>query len=619
MAESIRMDSQYKFRKNTDVLFEKEISQIKLNGFLNKAISFVEKHQSLNKDLWKIFVDVFRTKPDSDGERWRGEYFGKMMRGACFLYKVTGNAELFEVLKSAVIDLLSTQEESGRISSYKQSCEFLGWDMWSRKYVLLGLEYFVEISKDKELNERITNALIKHADYILNKVGEENNKIDILDTSSAWGCVNSCTILEPMIKLYAITGLKRYLDFSEYIIKSGGCKLGSLIDMAYKNEVSVYEYPTTKAYEMMSFFDGVAEYLSINEDSKLKTAFFNFTERIINDELSIIGSCGCTHELFDHTKVRQTTDDIEVMQETCVTVTVMKLFTRALELTGDSKYADLVERSYYNAMLGSLNLNQNDELYWGVEFEDQFDYTPTRAFVKKMKGLTFDSYSPLYKNARNRKTGGYNVIDDDKCYGCCTCIGALGIATLPLYSVMKNNNGLTINYYLDEELNLSVNEKEVFIKMETLYPFDKSIKISIKTDEPLTFDLALRIPSFVDYAIVDGVKVDKKGYYNINREFFNDTINVEFIYDLKINEINDKIALTYGNIVYAVDNRIDSIDKCATNDIKSYEFINKEFNAMSELKVKFSNDEEIKFINYSSSGSNWYRGTNKLTVFLDKE
>ena len=56
----------------------------------------------------------------------------------------------------------------------------------------------------------------------------------------------------------------------------------------------------------------------------------------MEEEISIIGCSGCTHELFDHTAVRQTQTDYEgIVQETCVTVTWMKFCMQLLTLTGD--------------------------------------------------------------------------------------------------------------------------------------------------------------------------------------------------------------------------------------------------------------------------------------------
>ena len=42
---------------------------------------FIQEHQLKDRSLWKKFVDVFRTRPDGEYEEWRGEFWGKMMRG----------------------------------------------------------------------------------------------------------------------------------------------------------------------------------------------------------------------------------------------------------------------------------------------------------------------------------------------------------------------------------------------------------------------------------------------------------------------------------------------------------------------------------------------------------
>ncbi|MDD4193409.1 MAG: glycoside hydrolase family 127 protein [Mangrovibacterium sp.] len=41
-------------------------------------------------------------------------------------------------------------------------------------------------------------------------------------------------------------------------------------------------------------------------------------------------------------------------QETCVTATWIKLSQQLLRLTGDARYADAIEQSYYNALLGAM-------------------------------------------------------------------------------------------------------------------------------------------------------------------------------------------------------------------------------------------------------------------------
>ena len=98
------------------------------------------------------------------------------------------------------------------------------------------------------------------------------------------------------------------------------------------------------------------EYAEVKNDKKWEQAAINYAYKILDTDFTVIGSAGCTHELFDHSTVRQanTTNEF-IMQETCVTVTLMKFFGRILKITGDSRFADAAERSFYNAYLGAEN------------------------------------------------------------------------------------------------------------------------------------------------------------------------------------------------------------------------------------------------------------------------
>ena len=62
------------------------------------------------------------------------------------MYSYTRNPKLYEVMAKTVNDLMDTADEYGRISTYAINHEFEAWDIWCRKYVLLGMEYFLEIS-----------------------------------------------------------------------------------------------------------------------------------------------------------------------------------------------------------------------------------------------------------------------------------------------------------------------------------------------------------------------------------------------------------------------------------------------------------------------------------------
>ena len=328
---------------------------MKLNGMADFAAKFFQEKQLKDEVLWKRFVDVFRSQPDGENAGWRGEYWGKMMRGATLIYRYTQDEVLYQVLTDSVRDMLTVAEEDGRVSSFTRECEFDAWDLWCRKYVILACEYYLDICRDECLKKEILTFICRCADCILAGIGNGEGQKPITRASRSWFGVNSSSILEPMVKLFRLTNEKKYFDFATYIVETGGAEGINIFELAYENKVYPYQYGVSKAYEMMSCFEGLLEYYYVTGKEKYKTAVINFTNAVIETELSVIGCSGITHELFDHTRTRQTVRQDDVMQETCVTVTWMKLCAKVLELTGDSKYADCMEQSFYNAYMGCLN------------------------------------------------------------------------------------------------------------------------------------------------------------------------------------------------------------------------------------------------------------------------
>ncbi len=167
--------------------------------------------------------------------------------------------------------------------------------------------------------------------------------------------------------------------------------------MALEDTTDPYQYPVTKAYEMMSCFEGLPEYYRVTGIEKYKTAVLNFARRVMKSDVSIIGCCGTTSGRFDHSSVRQTDSTYQgEMQETCVTVTWMKLCLQLLALTGDVSFAECFETSLYNAYLGSINTEN-------VLNENVFIELPA---AKVREVMPFDSYATLLGGARGRAIGG---------------------------------------------------------------------------------------------------------------------------------------------------------------------------------------------------------------------
>ncbi len=490
---------------------------LRFTGIADQTARFLEKEQLSDPTLWAKFVDIFRSQPDGENRGWRGEFWGKMMRGAALVYAYTQSQELYDILTDSVRDMMTTAEKDGRVSSYSRDTEFISWDLWGRKYVLLACEYYLEICQDEAFKREIIAFLCRAADHILAHIGPD--KKSILVASKSWFGLNSSSILEPIVRLYRLTGEKRYLDFASYIVNEGGALGINVFELAYENKLYPYQYGVSKAYEMMSCFEGLLEYYLVTGIEKYKTSVINFAHAVLDSEISIIGCSGVTHELFDHTRMRQTALPEDVVQETCVTVTWMKFCSRLLELTGDSRFADAMEQSFYNAYLGALNTEHRESTYVHEKFgQMNIDVIPSY--------LAFDSYSPLLPSRRGEKVGGNQLLPDHTYYGCCACIGSAGVGVFLSHAVIADDEGITCNFYESGTATLQVRGVAVTLTLTTDYPLSGDIRIDVQTERPVRFALKLRNPGWSKKA--------PTGYTVYEKEWTNETVTLHFDMPIEI-------------------------------------------------------------------------------------
>ena len=503
-------------RLNTDTLFANYNNEYKYEGAIEDAFNFIEKNHLIAPATWRRFVVQFREEDaDFDGG-WRGEYWGKMMRGACFVYSYSKNPELYEVLKDTVCDMMGAarENEDGRISTYGKSHEFCHWDIWSRKYVLLGMQYFYEICEDGALREKIVASMRTQVDAIMKFIGPASEgKKPITKATHHWRGLNSSSLLEPVVRLYSLTKEDKYLAFAKYIVDEGGTDVENFFRLAYENNIAPYQYPVTKAYEMTSCFEGLLEYYRIVGEEWHKTAVINFADRILETDFTVIGCCGCTHELFDHSTVRQAnTNNDPIMQETCVTVTLMKFFFQLHLLTGDSKYADAFEISLYNAYLGSINTENKVEPNLPKDHPDW-----------KFEPLPFDSYSPLTAGLRGTRIGGLKPMSDMHYYGCCACIGAAGIGLVPKMQAISRADGIVLNLFIPGTVKTTTpGGAPLTLTIDTEYPKGGEVTVKVDTDSDEEFTIYVRNPDWSKNTkiTVNGEKLRTgKGYTAVTRTF----------------------------------------------------------------------------------------------------
>ena len=588
--------NQYGRRGTTDAQITSLYSPCDYHGVMDRHARFLEENQLLTEEDWFLFIQQFKTSPDDEDNGWRGEYFGKMMRGACMTYQYTQNCVLYNLLTEVVQVMLTAQDDLGRFSSYSLGNEFHGWDLWARKYVMLGLLHYYEVCKSESLRSQIIDALTKHLDYIVRQIYDK--RVNLSSTSSHWNGINSASILEPVVRMYNLTGEKSYLNFAEYIVDFLCSRNADIFTLALENKLAPYQYPETKAYEIMSCFEGLLEYYRVTGIEKWKTAVINFVDAVAKNEITIIGCAGCMHELFDHALATQTdTRYTGIMQETCVTVTWMKLCNQLLMLTGESKYADYIEQSSYNALYGAINTEK-------APSKDNFPV---------------DSYSPLRLGTRGRVAGGYKTIAPNKYYGCCVAICAAGTALPLLTAVTKATDTIVFNYYE----NGTVCMDAFVLHIDTRYPADGHIRITFEKTGLSYRHLKLRIPAYAgsDTKIfVNGdhhceSSITPGSYLTISRQWADgDVIELKIDMAVRVHrpmgvdgnpESKNFLAITYGPLVLARDARIGEVGT-AINPAESVELtpytptIPCAFCAEADL-----NGQKISMMDYGSAGKTW--------------
>ncbi len=438
------------------------LHDIKLGGYVGGRIDSCIENRIKAQDVRELILP-FETRPDT--WCWTSEFWGKWFTSAASAFAYTQDPELRRLLDAAVRGLLATQTPDGYIGAYNEQNRLSHWDVWGRKYSLLGLLDYYDLTGDAATLE----GAVRLADHLMTEVGP--GKADIVRIGLYRGMPSS-SILEPIVRLYRLTNQSRYLDFARYIVAQWTTPgAPDLIGKALA-EVPVGErFPQPeawwtwengqKAYEMMSCYEGLLELYRETGAPEYREAVIRAFENIRDTEITIAGA-GASLECWYSGKVRQTEPALHMM-ETCVTMTWMKFCENLLRLTGDPAFADEIERSAYNALLGAM--------------------TPD--------GSTFSKYSPL---------SGVRELGENQCdttLNCCIANGPRAMMLLPQAAVMTDEAGPVVNLYIEGTAQVPLpSGNSMALQQQTNYPESGDVAIRLHMDRAERFPLRLRVPAW---------------------------------------------------------------------------------------------------------------------------
>ncbi|MBQ3808921.1 MAG: glycoside hydrolase family 127 protein [Kiritimatiellae bacterium] len=519
------------------------IGETRLKGPLGEKLDRMIERHVLGTDP-NYITAPFMEKTETKGW-WQTEFWGKWMHSAIPYSHYAPSDRMYNAIETGIGRILESQEPSGYIGNYPDELRCgEGWDVWGMKYTLMGLLHDYDNEQRGGFVSRMNvplDAAKKLCDYVIAEIGPNGRRGRELWQTGNWSGYASSSILEPVVWLYRRTNEKKYLDFADYIVKGmtepekgprlldlalKGVSVADRNDKGYTQDADwayVCKHGRSKAYEMMSCYQGILDYVEEKEKldgctealRNLRKAAIMTADDIVKEEINLAGGCACS-EAWYHGARKQHLPYLR-LHETCVTTTWMRFCEKLLEVTDDPKWADQMERTFYNAYLAAM----------------------------KPDGSEFAGYTPLSGNRWHGQHHCYMHTD------CCTANGPRGFLCFLKELCRNDGKTATFNFYASALVK--------GFDMYSLYPRANYARIVSHTEGPLA--MRLRIPAWsaktvvkVNGAAQDGVKPGS--YFTVSRDWkLGDIVEITFDMPVVAHVIDHSVAFTRGPVLLARDSR----------------------------------------------------------------
>jgi DUF1680 family protein len=336
-----------------------------------------------------------------------------------------------------------------------------------------------------------------------------------------------------LVELYRETGERRYLDLAGFLLDTRGHgwlgpshRYGA--SSYFQDRVPVRTSSEVEGHAVRALYltAGVADvYLETGEQALFDALQRQFTD-MVSRKLYLTGGVGSRHLAEAFGKPYELPNELAYC-ETCAAIASIMWCWRMLLITGEARFADLAERTLYNAVLSGVSLDGS--LYFYV--------------------------NPLADNgaAENLHRGGpsrkpwHNV-------ACCPPNVMRLVASLGHYTVSQDQGGLQIHQYGDARITADLPTGDtVTLSMAGEYPWDGRVRLSVAQATGDTWALSLRIPGWCEDASVhvNGETVDATpsagGYLEIARGWqAGDTVELDLPMTPRLTEGHPWIESTRG-------------------------------------------------------------------------
>lgn len=281
-----------------------------------------------------------------------------------------------------------------------------------------------------------------------------------------------------LVDLYRETGTASYLELASYFVEARGHGLltppGHHGPAYFQDHLPVRSTRTIAGHAVRALYlaAGATDVADETGDTKLLDALRETWQTMVDSQMYLTGGVGARWygEAFG--------DPYELPPdtaycETCAAIASVQWSWRLLLATGDSLYADLIERTLYNAVISGVSLSG-----------DKFFYVNTLKVRQH-------AYADDQRSAVGGRQPWYGT-------ACCPPNVMRTLSSLDQLVATADEEGVQLHLYAPA----SVRAGQVAFEVETEYPWRGTVVVRVTESPAEAWTLSLRIPGWATGATV---------------------------------------------------------------------------------------------------------------------
>jgi uncharacterized protein len=392
----------------------------------------------------------------------------KIIEGASYSLMIKPDPEMEAYLDSLIYKISLAQEDDGYLYTNRtimgdSALEMAGKSRWENES-----EHSHELYNAGHLYEAAVAYFQATGKRTLLDVAIKN--ANLIDKEFGWGKIEKYPghqeIEIGLVKLYRITGDKKYLDLAKFFLDVRGPG-GWEYNQAHLKVVDQRE-PVGHAVRAMYMFSGMADVAALTGDTAYLHAIDRIWENVVNKKMYITGGIGQTggNEGFGPD---YDLPNMSAYCETCASIAEVFLNYRLFLLHGDAKYIDIMERVMYNAFLSGVSLSG-----------DLFFYD-----------------NPLESSCQHER---------QKWFGCACCPSNISrfLPSVPGYVYAHKGDDVYVNLFTESETSFETTKGKITLTQKGNYPWDGECVIHVFPQYAGKRTIYIRIPGWVRNEVVPG-------------------------------------------------------------------------------------------------------------------